>query len=186
MPIYENARMVTVKLKVHSPLNGDFLRWLYPADADGSLRVKSDTLGRLIVSHCRVSDRPVESPPGGDVFTLALPRNAASQSLEDKWTYYTAGDTAAINSAISACFDLDFRGYYIRGLELGVRKKDIIEAYIVSRGLFSAACFDALHKRAYRRDLERMSKLTDRLLRKAYYITESIDYKGLEPYDKNH
>lgn len=179
--------MIAVKLKVDSRLNADFLRWLYPAaDDDKSLKVSSDIFGKLLISHCKTASLPHDEPAGEWTFTLLLPRNQATQTLENKWLYYSPSDTAALNMALSAFFDLDFRSYYLRGVELGIRKKDIIEAYIVSRNLFSTDCFDALHKRIYRRTQATMAKLTEKLVRKAYYINESIDYKGLEQYDKNH
>lgn len=177
--LFGKEKMVHVKLKVNSQVNLDYLAYRYPPDAAGTLAVSSDTLGKLLIAHCRISDMPVMEPDGDNVVTLALPVNQATQALANKWVYYSAADCSALNMAISAVFDLDFTGYYRKGEALGIKKKDIVEAYIVSRRLFSADCFDALHKRVYRRSQDTMEQLTRKLLRKAYYIDESIDYKGL-------
>ena len=53
------------------------------------------------------------------------------------------------------------------------------DAFITSRKLFSTDCFDALHKRVYRKGQASFEAIKQRLIRKAYYIDESIDYKGL-------
>lgn len=169
-----------VKLRVAKKLDYDFLRWLYPAGAGGALEVRSDMLGKLLVAHCRISEtgRP-DVPEGQGVAELRLPLNDATQNMRDKWLYYSPSDTAALNMAISSVLDLDFQGYYRKGESLGLQKKDIVEAYIISRNLFDAECFDSLHKRVYRREQEAFGRLTKKLLRKVYYINESIDYKGL-------
>lgn len=176
--------MATVKLKVTSKMHEDFLRWRYPPDESGSLAVRSDILGRLLVAHCRISDRPVASSEGS--LTFVLPKGDAVKNLENKWLYYNAGDIVALNMAIAAVFDLDFSGYYRKGECLGIQKKDIVQSYIISRKLFSADNFDALHKRAYRKSQAALGSMTERLLRKLYYIDESIDFKALRDYDKNH
>lgn len=181
---FDFAKMATVKLKVTSKMLADFVRWKYPPDVDGVLMVRSDILGRLLVAHCRVSPLPVAS--GKDWLTLSLPKGDAAKNLENKWLYYNAGDVAALNMAISAVFELDFSGYYRKGESLGIRKKDIVQSYIISRKLFSIDNFDALHKRVYRRGQTTFRGMTDKLLRKLYYIDESIDFKALEDYDKNH
>ncbi|MGM9737120.1 MAG: hypothetical protein ACI3ZT_01745 [Candidatus Cryptobacteroides sp.] len=173
-------------MKVPSLVLADFLKWMYPKGDDGLLKVSSDMFGRLVIAHCRTSDRPVPSPEEDDdlVLDLSLPKTRASQHLDNKFLYFTPGDTASLGAALTACFDIDFSLYYRKGTELGLRKKDIIDAYILSRGLFSADCFDALHKRIYRRDQAVLERLSRKLVRKAYYIDESIDCKGLAGYDK--
>ena len=181
---FDFAKMATVKLKVTSKMHEDFLRWRYPPDESGSLAVRSDILGRLLVAHCRISDRPVASSEGS--LTFVLPKGDAVKNLENKWLYYNAGDIVALNMAIAAVFDLDFSGYYRKGECLGIQKKDIVQSYIISRKLFSADNFDALHKRAYRKSQAALGSMTERLLRKLYYIDESIDFKALQDYDKNH
>jgi hypothetical protein len=59
-----------------------------------------------------------------------------------------------------------------------MRKMDIIDAFILSRGLI-AESFDALSKRTYRKELRNQELVRKRLLRRAYYLNESINYTGL-------
>ena len=169
-----------VKLKVDSQIMCDYLRFLFPPGDNGALKVSSvSAVGKLIIAHCRESGRPVREPEGEYVLELDLPMLQSTQSLSYKFLYYSSSDTAAINLAIQAYFDLDFTGYYRRGEKLGFQKKEIVEAFILSRGLVSKDCFDALHKRVYRSEQRYMAALTGKLVRKAYYIDESINTKGL-------
>ena len=169
-----------IKLKVDSPILGDYLKFLFPPGEDGALKVSSvPAIGKLLIAHCRESGYPVHEPEGDRIFSLDLPLLPSTQSLCYKFIYYSVSDMAALNLALKAYFDLDFAGYYRRGEKLGFQKKDIVEAFILSRGLVSKDCFDALHKRVYRAEQRSMATMTDRLMRKAYYIDESINTKGL-------
>lgn len=87
--------------------------------------------------------------------------------------------------AVSAYFDIEFKQYYLKGFELGFQKKDIVTAFIVSRGLFSTDKFDTLHKRIYRRAQQTLDRLVDKLLQRVYYYDRSINLKGLKD-DQNH
>lgn len=181
--------MADVKLKVNSPILADYLAWLFPPEAeDGPLRVTAtNSLGRLLVAHCHIEEDPGKrervdavSGAGGVTLTLDLPNDTATKPLLGKWLWYPPADTAALNMALRAVFDIDFDRYYLEGLERGHMKKDIVTAFIVSRGLFSSDGFDALHKRAYRRSLATLDTRVKQLLRKAYYIDSTINIKGLE------
>lgn len=161
-------------------LLADFLIYLFPPDEkDGPLKVSSTcAAGALLIALAEPSAFPVE-PEGAHRVRLDLPwvRNATS-AIHSKWVAYSKSSTARINLALQAEFDLDFAGYYRKGEELGIRKRDIIDAFIFSRGL-SPGTYDALHKRVYRREQKNQDDLRRKLLRKAYYINESIDYSGL-------
>ena len=85
-----------------------------------------------------------------------------------------------LNKALQAVFDLDFMGYYRKGQAAEFAKKDIVEAFVVSRKLVSADYVEALNKRAYRRQQRAAASLVKKLLRKSYYIDESIDDSGLK------
>lgn len=173
--------MITVKLKVSSQVMADYLRYLFPPDTDGYLAVSSVTpMGKLLIAHCRTSGLPIKELTGDDVISLKFPSVSSSQGLLNKFLYYTACDIASLNQALSAVFDIDFTGYYRKGEGLGFQKKEIVEAFILSRGLVSKDCFDSLHKRVYRAEQKYMAALQTRLLRKVYYIEESINTKGLK------
>lgn len=172
--------MVHIGLPVSRPFCAAFLSYLYPErDGDGFLVVRSDIFGKLAVAHVKVSDRPVAGSHGPSDVPLRLPDSDASRGLADRWTYYSSSDIAALNWALEALFDLDFRSYCAKGLRLGFMKKDVVEAYVQSRGLCDIGGFDTLHKRVYRGELASFRKAKDVLLRRLYYIDESIDMKGL-------
>lgn len=129
-----------------------------------------------------------EFPPeveGERILNLELPSDAATAAMRNKFLYYDRYDMAALNMAVSACFDIEFKQYYLKGFDLGIQKKDIVTAFIVSRGLFSTDKFDTLHKRIYRRAQQTLDRLVDKLLQRVYYFDRSINLKGLKD-DQNH
>ncbi len=169
-----------VRLKVDSKMYADYLAYLFPPDADGVLKVTSEhLLGNLLISHCREAPRPIFNTEENLMITLRLPQCESTQNLRNKFLYYNAGDMLQLNKALRAAFDLDFIGYYRKGQAAEFAKKDIIEAFVTSRKLVSTDCVDALYKRVYRRQQREAATLVKKLIRKAYYIDESIDTSGL-------
>ena len=121
-------------------------------------------------------------PVSGDhLVHLDIPwcRNATT-SLTNHYVSFSKEAAARINLALKAEFDLDFAGYYRKGEDLQMRKMDIIEAYIFSRTL-APENYDAMHKRVYRNQQRAQEKVRQRLLRKAYYLNEAINFDGLTP-----
>lgn len=172
---------MTIEFKITSKLLTDYLRYLFPTNEDGIIKVSSaSNFGKLLIAHCRESEHPIPKLQGENIVILDLPVVSATQSLNNKFIYYSAGDLSCLNLALSAVFDLDFTGYYRRGEKLNMQKKDIIEAFIISRNLVSMDYFDALHKRVYRQNQKYMEALTRKLIRRAYYIDETINTNGLK------
>ena len=173
---------MTIELSIESAIYCDYLRYLFPADdRNGSvLKVNgSTTFGQLLIASVRESPLPVAHLTGDHVVTLRLPKQDATQDLENKFIYYSTADQKRLNLALKAIFSMDFHDYYRRGESTGFAKKDIIEAFIVSRKLANADPTEALHKRVYREQAKRCQQLTKYLLRKAYYIEESLDTSKL-------
>lgn len=157
----------------------EFFAYLFPRDKEtGCYKVSgTNDVGRLLIAYARTTDKPAaEAPSGtGHPVRLELPLSHLTQSLSGKWLYYSAPDTLRIIAALRAVFNIDFRSYYLAGLSRDYGKKETIEMYIVSRGFVRADPYEALHKRVYRAEQKRMSRLTAQLLRKARYFEESLD-----------
>jgi len=174
-PMYE------IELSVESQMLADYLRWIFPPDSGGTQCRVSITrpVGALMVAMAVPAALRAEVV-GDHVVQLDLPQlhRRANADQENHWLYYDKSATAKINLALRAEFELEFAGYYRRGEQLGMRKMDIIDAFILSRGL-AAGTYDALSKRTYRREQRSQEKIRQRLLRRAYYINESINYEGL-------
>lgn len=171
-----------IKLKFDTELRLDYFGFLFPRiPGDGAYKVSTrEPIGELLCARVRESWRPVDEPEGELVATLDLPLNPATRNVANKFIYYSQADTAALMMALSATFDLDFAGYYRKGENLGYGRKEIVEAFIISRNLVEIDCTDTLYKRAYRTSQRRMKALTQRLLRRCYYLDESINLKGLK------
>ena len=107
--------------------------------------------------------------------TFILPINEATQNFQNKFIYLSAQATKQLNISLRAYFELDFWEFVQRRKALRQRKEEIIEAFILSRKLFSAEYFESLHKRAYRRELKELEALKRKLIRRAYYIESLVD-----------
>ena len=171
--------MVYTEFRASTPVLADYLSYLYPKEEDGSLEVRSDIFGKLLLAHLHGSLLPIPGRTEDNIVKLRLPVNALTRHYEKQWVYFNPEDEASLNMALAAVFELDFMGYYRKGESLGLQKKDIVDAFIMSRKLFSSDCFDALHKRVYRKEQAAYEAIRQRLVRKAYYIDESINYKVL-------
>lgn len=172
--------MFQAVISIESQLYADYLRYLFPPDKGSGCCAVSTThpAGALMVAFARASEMPVEIH-GDHLVKVDLPwyRNATS-SIANHFVYFDKSATARINLALKAEFELEFAGYIRKGEEYGMRKMDIIEAFIFTRGL-TPENYDALHKRTYRKAQRSQERLKQKLLRKAYYIDEQINYKGL-------
>lgn len=172
--------MYSAILSIESQMYADYLRYIFPPEKDSDSCSISTTrpTGALITALAKASDTPVKVV-GDHLVKIDIPwyRNVTS-SIENHFIYFDKGATARINLALKAEFELEFAGYIQKGEECGMRKMDIIEAFIFTRGL-TPENYDALHKRTYRKAQRNQERLKQKLLRKAYYINEQIDYKGL-------
>lgn len=171
-----------IKLKFDTKLRLDYLGFLFPRiPGEDVYKVSTrEPIGELLCARVRESWRPVAEPAGELVATLDLPLNPATRNVVNKFIYYSQADTVALMMAFSATFDLDFAGYYRKGESLGYGRKEIVEAFIISRNLVEVDCSDTLYKRVYRTSQRQMKSLTQRLLRRCYYLDESINLKGLK------
>lgn len=177
---------MTAFLKVNETVLTDYIRFLFPTEKGSDILKVSGAhpFGKLLIANISVSGKPVSPPEDDNIVKLQLPRQEATQDLANKFLYYTAGATSRLNAALKATFDMDFHDYYQRGVDLGYQKKDIIDAFIISRKLCSVDPADALHKRTYRHELKKLEKYTAYLSRKANYIRESLDTTGLNTTSK--
>ena len=167
-------------ISVESRMLADFLRYLFPPDEkSGALNVSArHPTGALMVAYAKASVTPVNTA-GDHLVQVDIPFiHGATSSLTNHYVYFPKEATTRINLALRAEFELDFAGYYRRGEEFGMRKMDIIDAYIFSRKL-APENYDAMHKRVYRNQQRLQERMKQRLLRKAYYLNESINYDGL-------
>lgn len=173
---------MTIFFKAENMMLTDYLRYLFPPDDNGNVCVvkSAHDFGALLISHVRESERPVMIPEGDFVLELKLPLCDATQSIANKFIYYSVGDMRRLNSGLAAIFDIDLKAFYLKAEGMGFSKKEIIEAFVISRGLAGCDPYDALHKRIYRSEQAKMKAVSRKLLRKVYYMFESLDIDGLK------
>ena len=139
---------------VDDRIHMDYLAYLFERDTSGAYIVTArNCFGKLIIGHTQAASLPPKEACGKFAVTFILP----------------------INISLRAYFELDFWEFVQRRKALRQRKEEIIEAFILSRKLFSAEYFESLHKRAYRRELKELEALKRKLTRRAYYIESLVD-----------
>lgn len=180
--LFEKMEKMTVFFRAESPLLTDYCRYLFPPEGNDPLCVVKSTheFGALLISHVRESERPPKVPCGDYVLELRLPNCDATQSLVNKFLYYSEGDQKRLNIALAAILDIDLKAFYLKAEGLGFSKKEIIETFIISRKLATCDPFDALHKRIYRSEQAKMRSVTKKLLRKVYYMFETLEIPKIE------
>ena len=126
---------------------------------------------------------PAEVVPaeGQTICSFDLPLVRALDGCRNKWMQYPATAVPRINHLLQGCFELDFYRYYLKGLQYGYEKQEIVESYVLSRNLTTGEPFDTLHKRVYRQELALMKKKSALLLRKAKYFFDEQDSTLLDP-----
>lgn len=173
---------MTVFFKAENAMLTDYCRYLFPQEEEGGPNVVNGRaiFGRMLIGSCRICEAQPAKPNGDNVIQLRFGESHGTQRFRDKFLFFTSGDMAALNLALKAVFDLDLNTYYQYATALGFEKKDIIDAFIVSRGLSTHDPGDALHKRIYRREQKKHQQLSALLLRKVKYINEALDTSGLK------
>lgn len=172
---------MTVFLQLETELLTDYCRYLFPpATPDGPCKVsESHSFGKLLISHCRISERPVARPAGDFVLEFELPMSNTTQTLNNKFLYFSKGDADRLNAGLKALFDIDFYSYYQKAEGCGMQKKEIIDAFVTSRKLFNSDPDEALHKRIYRQEATKRKRTMKLLLRRIYYLNETLDDTGI-------
>lgn len=169
---------IELKFKVCDKLHYDYLGHLFEQTPDGRFIVTArNDFGKLLVGHIKDSPRSVNPPDGEFVATLIIPLNEATLNFRNKFIYLNTQAHEQLNLSLRAYFNLDFWEYVQRRKGMKERKEDIIEAFILSRKLFSTECFELLHKRAYRRELKDLTAMKRKLLRRTYFVESLCDDK---------
>lgn len=186
MPQNSNAQSFVrccVAIYIDNGFALDYLRYLFPQDKDtGHYQVSSaGIVGGFATYLAQPSIMPVTLPDekGKTVCILDLP--AVDGLPRNQWMQYSRTDMVRINHVLADCFDLDFYRYYLKGIQYGYEKKDIVETYVISRNLVTGEPFDTLHKRVFRREMDIMKQKVDQLKRKAKYFFDESDTNPIKP-----
>ncbi len=165
-----------IKFRANSSLMLDYLRHLFNAEPDGPIRISlANDFGRMAVGLYKSSTAPIERTDDELTVTLVLPRTQTTKSAQFRYVFFTDTDNKRLNLILDALFNIDLDTYYLQGIQAGMPKRDIIEAFIVSRGLASKDYTETLSKRAYRTSLATIRRQTDLLHRKARYHLSRIE-----------
>lgn len=169
-----------VALNIEKDILRKYIFYLFPKKEETGLPTVSysSPLGKQLLTFLSTSDKPVAAKDNSVV--LELPRyGGMTNNFERHFLYYDAASSSLLNYTLESLFDVDFRLYYAKGVSAGLMKKEIIDAFIFSRGL-SGDVYDALHKRIYRQEIRAAGRMNNYLRNKADYIDKLIDTTGLK------
>lgn len=165
-----------IKFRPDDQLSYDYLRYLFDAKAGDPIRITlTNDFGRMAVGLYKVSDKPDDRMDDALTATLVLPRHQTTYAALTRYVYFTETDTKRLNMILDALFNIDLDTYYLQGIQAGMPKRDIIEAFVVSRRLVSADYAETLNKRTYRSSLAAIRRKADVIYRKARYHFSQIE-----------
>ena len=164
----------TADINICNGLTLDFLGHLFPRDrVTGEYKVSTSSIPGAAAAYLALpSEHKVSPAPTEDstIVTLRLPQVDNIRSLSGKFAYYPSECESRINQLLKDYFELDFYKYYLKGIQYGYQKQEIVEMYLVSRGMDPDENWEALHKRAYRKEIKTIRERMQTLQRKARYF----------------
>lgn len=165
-----------IKFRTKDQLALDYLRYLFNAKPEQPIRLTlANDFGRMAVGLYKFSDKPDARSDDSMTATLVLPRHQTTYAAMTRHIYFTDVDTKRLSMILDALFNIDLDTFYLQGIQAGIPKRDIIEAFIISRRLVSADYADTLNKRTYRTSLSAIRRKADIILRKARYHFSQIE-----------
>ena len=165
-----------IKFRPDDQVSFDYLHYLFNASPGKPIRVTlTNDFGRMAVGLYKVSDRPGDLPDDSLTVTLILPRHQTTYAAQTRHIFFTRVDTKRLNMILDALFNIDLDTYYLQGIQAGMPKRDIIEAFVVSRHLVSTDYADMLNKRTYRTSLAAIRRKADLIYEKARYHFSKIE-----------
>jgi hypothetical protein len=165
-------------ISINKPILLDFFKYLFKEEEGAFLISSTKDIGKYLISRVSYSDIPVKKIPGS--IRIKLPKTANTTG-QNKYLYYTKEDVEKINFELDATFSIDFDRYYLQGLKLNLKQKEILSSYILSRNLISAeGDIETLKKRKYREEMKNLQKMTRFLKNRSYQrhhiIEDSLKY----------
>lgn len=165
-----------IKFRPDNQLSYDYLRYLFDARPGEPIRITlANDFGRMAVGLYKASDKPDDRPDDPLTATLVLPRHQTTYTAMTRYIYFTNVDTKRLNMILDALFNIDLDTYYLQGIQAGMPKRDIVEAFVVSRRLVSADFTETLNKRTYRTSLAAIRRKADIIYEKARYHLSKIE-----------
>ncbi len=174
--------IMNVVCHIQDQMHREFLHSIF-AYEDGAFSIFRDTdMGRFIVSMVRHADYPIEQKINPEkAIYIRLPRTSAIPSLFTRFSYIHPDDQRKINDYLIATFNREFIQYYFVGKNLGLKQKDVITNFILSKKLVSRVGeIEQLKKRTYRAEEKQLQTMRKRLSRRVQIQNKAIEKTILE------
>lgn len=165
--------MTHLYIKIPDPILRCYLGTLFKP-RDGGYAVTMETLtGVAICSQARESQRPITADAARDrsVVKLFLPQSYCVENLRGRFVYLPAPAQMMVNAALKKEFDIHFLTYCTEMRMQGHKLRDIIPLFIDENKLdVFDGDIETLKKRYYRKEVELLRKLNEKLRQKANYL----------------
>ena len=174
-----------ISLSIKKDINRDYLKGIFEVGANKNLILSKDHLfGKALVSRIRYTKLPVKESIDETTINFELPIVKSLKQADHHFLSILQDDQEKLNDDLEVMFNLDLFTFYNEGLQLKMMKKDIIEAFILSRKicLFTGDPHERIKKRMDRAEHLKLNKYREMLLKRAYY-RHNLVHKELERFN---
>jgi len=168
---------MTVNLEISNSLFRSYLPKLCQLSEGNIHRIsRNNNFGKYVCCLVAYGKKKQEYNIKENTVTFRLPKSDSLSTAQNRFLYFTKESQLKIEDMIKVCFDLDMDRYYLEGKRQGFKDKQIIEAFIVERGLTEELVDnERIKKRIYRQSLKELELLTAKLVSAARYRNRSIE-----------
>lgn len=173
-----------ISLSIKKDIYRDYLKGMFEPGLNGCLVLSKDLdFGAALISRIRYTKKPVMDVVDHTTIRFELPAGRSLASASNHYLSLTKDDESKLNDQLEVMFNLDLDTYFLEGCKMGMMKKDIVEAFIITRKIVKLiGDNETLKKREYRDSLLIKKKYTEMLLRKTYYRNTLVE-KALKRYN---
>lgn len=164
-----------VKIKIKDPILRSYLAGLFEPRG-GGYAVNMDTFtGTVICSLTSVADYPRRSDDDETTVLFHLPQSRYTGSFRNRYLFVTPEAEAKVNAVLKKEFDMNFIAFLTESRIQGFKLRDAIATFIVINKLDNFdGDIETLKKRYYRRELEALKNIREKLCHKAYSLTKMV------------
>lgn len=151
-------------IELRKPILEDYLRWIFRCTKEGPITVKrNNPVGRYIWSMFDTKHLPVQHQFKTEPTKLIIPVDPYKIS-QSNYLYFKPFKMAQVNNYIDAMFIIDFREFVLNGVEKGVQRKYLYEAFMnIKKFSPSDDLFERIKKKDYRRRKQIEAYMTEGL-----------------------
>lgn len=166
---------MTVKIRIKDDLLRCFLGALFEKRRDGFLINPNTLTGAAIGALVRTADYPPREQGDDSAVTFYLPKSHYNDSLRNKYLYLPPGAETKVNACLRQEFDARFFYFSAEARFQGYKQKDIIPIFMLENRIeILDGDIEAPKKRLYRKEIEMLETIEEKLLRRLYLSARKV------------